>query len=213
MCVSIIVVTHTHTHNIYSIIVNFRLSVFALLFVFPLYVSAQSVGLHTNVLYWATTTPNLGVDYKISSQYTVSGTIGYNAFNFPQSFGADNASNPKLHHWLVMPELKRWFCRSYERDYIGVHALYGQYNAGGVSFPSFLSKHRYKGYALGCGVSYGYQLALGHRCGLEFSLGIGYIYLENDKYIAGRCGKKTGHLKKHYFGPTKLSLSFIFYIS
>ena len=65
---------------------------------------AADVDLRTNVLYWATTTPNLGFDVATSGRFTIGATLGYNAFNFPNSAGNNHAVNPKLHHWLILPE-------------------------------------------------------------------------------------------------------------
>lgn len=180
---------------------------------FPSHVAAQQTGIKTNLLYWATTTPNMGLEFRLASRYTLSVTVGYNAFNFPNSNSSGStAVNPKLHHWLVMPESKYWFCKAFERHYIGLHALYGQYNAGGMKFPKFLKSGRYDGWAAGAGLSYGYQWAIGKRWGLEASVGAGYIYLRYGKYKCGACGKKEGNYRHHYFVPTKAALSFIYYI-
>ena len=145
---------------------------------------AQQAGIKTNLLYWATTTPNIGLEWRLAPRYTLS----------------------------VMPEAKYWFCRVFERHYIGFHALYGQYNAGGMKFPKFLEDARYDGWAAGAGLSYGYQWALGKRWGLEASVGVGYIYLRYDKYNCGACGDKQGNYRRHWFGPTKAAVSFIYYI-
>lgn len=180
---------------------------------FPFQTRAQQVGVQTNLLYWATTTPNVGVEWRLSSHYTLSANLGYNAFNFPNRVNAEGVqTNPKLHHWLVMPEVKYWFCRAFERHFVGLHLLYGQYNVGGMRFPAFLSNARYKGWAAGAGVSYGYQWALGKRWGLEASLGLGYIYMDYDKYNCGACGDKIGSYRRHWIGPTKAAVSFIYYI-
>lgn len=176
-------------------------------------IHAQRIGVKTNLLYWATSTPNVGMEWRVASRYTLSATVGYNAFNFADRTSDDGrALNPKLHHWLVMPEAKYWFCRPFERSYLGLHALYGQYNAGGVRYPLSLPDARYEGWAAGAGVSYGYQWALGRRWGLEASIGAGYVYLRYDKFNCGACGDKQGNYRRHYFGPTKAALSFIYYI-
>lgn len=173
---------------------------------------AQQVSLKTNVLYWATSTPNVGVEVRLGTHYTTSLSMGYNAFNFNNREQNGVWVNPKIHHWVVTPEFKYWFCRAFERHFVEVEGLYGRYNAGGMRFPSFLSKHRYKGSAVGVGVGYGYQWALGRRWGLEASLALGYVYLQYNKYELGKCGADLGKYKRHYFGPTKLSISFAYYI-
>lgn len=183
------------------------------MFLLPGFLSAQKVNIRTNLLYWATSTPNVGVEWRLSPKYSFSVSGGYNAFDFRNRTDAGGVSvNPKLHHWLVMPELRYWLCRTFERHYLGVHALYGEFNVGGVRFPSFLENGRYEGRCGGGGLDYGYQWAVGRRCGLDLSVGVGYVYLRYDKYDCGACGEKRGRFSRHYFGPTKAAVSFIYYI-
>ena len=173
---------------------------------------AQELGIKTNTLYWLTTTPNIGLEYRVGNHLTLSADLGYNAFKYPEWVGEEPGSNPKLHHWLVRPEIKYWFCRPFERGFLGLHGLYADYNVGGIKLIPFLKNARYRGYGVGGGVSYGYQWAWGRRWGVEASLGLGYIYLRYNKYDCGRCGKKQGRYSRHYLGPTKAALSVIYYI-
>lgn len=175
-------------------------------------VRSQEVGIKTNALYWLTTTPNFGVEYRFANHLTFSVNLGYNAFKFSGSTVDGVSSNPKIHHWLVRPAVKYWFCRPYERSFLGVHLLYGDYNAGGIKPIRFMRHTRYKGYGAGGGVSYGYQWAWGKRWGIEASFGAGYLYLRYDKYKCGSCGEKQGRYSRHYIGPTEAALSLIYYI-
>lgn len=170
--------------------------------------TAQRINVGTNLLYWATTTPNVHVEWLLGGQYTLSATLAYNAFNYHDSTG----SNPKLHHTLVYPEIKYWRCAPFERDYFGLHAFYGVFNAGGLEFPSFLDTYRYKGFGAGIGLSYGYQWAFGGRWGLEASIGVGYVYLSFDKYECGSCGDIVAEGERHYVLPTKLALTLVYFI-
>ena len=88
-------------------------------------------------------------------------------------------------HWAVQPEWRYWTCRRFMGHFIGVHAHGGKYNGG-------LKKYRYDGWGVGGGFSYGYQWIIGKHWNLETELGIGYAYL------------------KYYWGPTKLSISFMY---
>ena len=171
---------------------------------------ADDVALNTNLLYWATTTPNIGVEAGLSDHFSLGVAIGYNAFNFPNSKSNPNL-NPKLHHWLLMPEGKYWFSDTFHKSYLGFHILGGQYNVGGLKFPHVLSTTRYQGWGIGAGVSYGYMWHLGRRWQMEFSAGVGYIYLNYSKYKCGNCGKRLGSRSRNYVGPTKLALS-VYYI-
>lgn len=183
--------------------------VLSLLFV-PCHAMAQKASLSTNLLYWATTTPNITASWRLSNHYTLSATVGYNDFDFESCF--DDEVNAKIHHWVVYPELKYWFCRSFDGGYLGIHAFYGEYNAGGIDFISFLKDYRYKGYATGAGISYGYQWALGRYWGLETSIGVGYVYLNYHKYECGDCGDIVAKGKRHYALPTKAAVSLVYYI-
>ena len=220
---------HTHSHRPlacikksrargkYTILsVNRQVSlcfIFLSVLLFPGSLGAQRVAIRTNLLYWASTTPNVSLEWRLSPRYTLSATLGYNAFDLPDHTSSDDiAVNPKLHHWLVMPEARYWFCRAFERRFLGIYAMYGEYNAGGLKFIPSLSDRRYDGRTAGAGLSYGYQRALGKRWGLEASLGIGYIHMQYDKYDCGACGKKLGSYRRHYIGPTRASFSIVYYI-
>lgn len=191
----------------------FRITLSTVFFLFiPLGLYSQSVGLRSNALYWATTTPNLGFDIRLGTRSSFSLSGGYNPFSFPRRTLSDGSVvNSKFKHWVVIPEYKYWFCQSFERHYIGIHGLLGSYNIGGI-LSGKLSRYRYKGHAYGVGLSWGYQWALGKRWGLEASLSGGYVYLPYDKYECESCGDHLGSFKRHYFGPTKAEISFVYYL-
>lgn len=175
--------------------------------------SAQTVGVKTNLAYLATTTPNVGLEFKMGQNFTMALHGGYNPFDFP-SFTYDDGtkSNTKFRHWLVMPEMKYWFCKAFERSYLSLYGLYGEFNVGGIEFTTELRDRRYNGYTYGGGISYGYQWALGERWGLEFSAGIGYMYMNYKTFVNGRCGKALGEYVRNYFGPNKFELSFVYFL-
>lgn len=174
--------------------------------------SAQKVGIKMNTIYLGTSTPNLGLEFATADRWTVSLTAGYNPFSFPTRLISDGRKiSPKLRHWLLMPEAKFWFCKAFQRENIGVHGIYSQYNIGGLPFAAALRDYRYQGYAVGGGLSYGYQWALNGRWGLEASIGVGYLYLNYKKYECAECGDYIGQYSRNYIGPTKMALSFIYY--
>lgn len=45
---------------------------------------SQQVAVKTNMLYWMTTTPNVGAEWRLYPHYSLSATVGHNAFNFGQ---------------------------------------------------------------------------------------------------------------------------------
>lgn len=176
-------------------------------------VSAQQMGIATNTLYWATASPNIALELRTGNRTSVALSVGYNPFKLPNRIASTGiAVNPKLMHWLVSPEWRYWTCRTFERFYVDLHAVGGQYNIGGISLLMPLDGSRYQGWGAGGGIGVGYQWALGKRWGLNLALGVGYVYLHYDRYDCGACGKKTGTFDRHYFGPTQARVSFVFYI-
>ena len=180
----------------------------SLLLMFCFKTSSQDVALKTNALYWATTTPNMGIEAAVGKKHTLQLFYGLNPWK--QSDG-DQTS---LRHWLLMPEYRYWFCQSFNGWFIGAHLMGGQFNMAGINFPfgllSGLENHRYEGWYAGGGISVGYQWPLSKHWNVEASLGVGYDYIKYDKFRCGECGEriKSGHT--NYFGPTKLALSLLY---
>lgn len=171
----------------------------------PLTVEAQQLGVRSNMLWWATTTPNIGLEVAAGQHYSVEVITGYNAW----SFGRESMS---LRHWIVQPEVRYWPCKVFEGHFFGLHGHYGKYNVGQISFLPDLDTYTYRGKLYGGGISYGYHFAIGGRWGLELSAGLGYTYLEYDKYLCRECAEPMGLFRRHYWGPTRLGISFIYLI-
>lgn len=173
---------------------------------------AQTLSVRTNLLYLSTATPNLSVEGRLADRWTLGLSGSYNPFLFPRWEGKEGrVFNPKLIHWTVVPEVKYWFCRSFQRSHIGLHAIYASFNVGGIPFLEPLKETRYTGIAFGGGISYGYEWAIGGRWGLELSAGAGYLRLIYDKCDAYVCGHNQGTYVRDYIGPTKLALTLSYY--
>ena len=163
----------------------------------------------TNLLYDATSTLNLGVEFGLGRRWTLDVSGNYNAWTFSE--------NRKMKHWLVQPEVRWWSCTRFSGHFAGLHLLGGGYNWGGmlpwgIRPGGEIRSHRYQGWLAGAGVSYGYHWVLGNRWGLEATVGVGYAYLDYDKYPCAKCGRKIGSAAEHYFGPTKAGITLIFMI-
>lgn len=186
----------------------------ALLFSTSIY--GQKVAVKTNLLYDATSTMNLGFEFGLSKKWTLDVSGNYNPWEFGE--------NRKMKHWMVQPEMRYWLCEKFNGHFFGIHAHGGQYNWGGMLPWGFkngkmfgienrnILEHRYEGWLIGAGLSYGYQWILGKRWSVEASLGIGYAYLDYAKYKCEKCGEKIGDGHKNYFGPTKAAVSIIYII-
>lgn len=156
---------------------------------------AQKAGIKTNVLYWATTTMNIGGEFALSSRMTLDAKAGYNPFHF--------RDNKKIMHWMVQPEWRYWPCRRFMGHFFGIHAHGGKYNGG-------VRKYRYEGWLIGGGLSYGYQWLIGRHWNIEAELGVGYAWLHFDKYLRNHCGRFMNSGHHNYWGPTQLGISFVY---
>lgn len=170
---------------------------------------AQEVAVKTNMLYWATTTPNIGMEVGLGDKTTGQVFFGLNPW---KQSGGDHSS---LRHWVVQPELRHWFCQKFNGWFVGAHAMGGQYNAGAVklplgAFPEF-EHHRYKGWYVGGGVTAGYQWVISKHWNFETSLGAGYIYSPYKKYCSV-CGGEGETKHRNYVGPTKAAISLVYII-
>lgn len=168
--------------------------------------TTPKVALKTNLLYDATSTFNLGVEFKLSSKYTLDLSANYNPWTF--------SDKKKLKHVLIQPEIRYWLCEPFYGHFFGLHGIYTHYNIANVKVPfnlfTNLEKYRYQGDGYGAGISYGYHWLLSSRWSIEASVGVGYIYFDRKKYLGHKCGKFIDKRGEHYFGPTKLGLSVIY---
>ena len=170
--------------------------------------NAQKVALKTNLLYDATTTPNLGAELAMGKKPTLQLFYGLN----PWKFASDRTK--QLRHWLLMPEYRYWTCQKFNGHFFGIHALGGQYNVGGIDLPNpvfkDLDEKRYEGWYAGGGLTYGYQWLLSRHWNLEASVGVGYIRFHYKEFPCTECGALIQENNKNYFGPTKLALSLMY---
>lgn len=168
----------------------------------------QSAAVKTNFAYWATATPNVGVEFALGKKNTLEIGGGLNPFTF--------SDNKKFKHWLVQPELRYWFCERFNGHFVGLHAHGAQFNVGGWDIPvgrlDAFKDSRYEGYLYGGGISYGYQWVLTPRWNLEASIGGGYARIHYSKYPCTTCGTKLDEGKHNYFGITKAAVSLIYVI-
>ena len=164
----------------------------------------QQSALKTNVLYWATTTPNGGVELGLGRRFSVDLWGAYNAWKF--------SNEMKLNLYLVQPEIRFWPCRKFEGHFVGVHGHYGHFNIGLIPFISGLRDNVLRGDLYGGGLSYGYHWAFGDRWGLEALLGCGYVSMKYTKYRCSECAEPVGAYTRNYFGPTRLGFSVIYFL-
>lgn len=172
-------------------------------------VGAQQVAIKTNLLTDIALSPSASVEVGLARQWTLDLTGQINYWT---------VRNHSWKHVLAQPEIKYWLCRRFEGHFFGLHALGGAYSVGnfdvdfkflGLDFNK-LRDHRYKGWAAGAGVSYGYSWPVHRHWNVEAEIGVGYVYTEFDTYRV-RSSKKLAEDSHHnYFGPTKAAVNIVY---
>lgn len=88
---------------------------------------SQILAVKSDLLTGALSSPNFGVEVKLSNRLTLEAGFHYNPF----PAGGDK----RWKHWFVQPELRYWMCQPFGGHFFGAHLLYGVYNVGGMKIP------------------------------------------------------------------------------
>lgn len=154
--------------------------------------------LRANLLRWATLTPDLGIEWCVSSAWSVQLNGAYT------SWGWDNG-NRRYALWEISPEV-RYYMGMRKQGYVGL-----MYHVGGFNYK--LGNIGKQGNLTGGGVTGGYLLPLNRMVSLDFSLGIGCTCAEYDKYtLINGVRVKQGKVDKDYWGMNRLGISLIWTI-
>jgi hypothetical protein len=100
---------------------------------------------------------------------------------------------------------------------VGIHAGGGAFDAGGIRLPwgiaPHFAEHRYEGWALGAGVSYGRQWWVAPRFNIEATVGLGYYYMRYDRFVSPPSSIiDEPDVAHHYFGPTRIGVSLVYFL-
>ncbi len=155
-------------------------------------VTAQRVMLKTNALYWATLSPNLGAEFRLSRRFTVNVEAATNPFT---------VSDYKLYATAFMPEVRFWPAgRPQARHFIGAMAL-------GAIYDLHYDGTSHDGNAVGAGLTYGYCFVLGKRWSLETTLGAGLLRFREKKTPDGQPVSEVPNHSKTIFAPLKAGIT------
>ena len=164
--------------------------------------------LKTNVLYLATGTINLGVEFPLNNHFSLDISSGWNPFVF--------RDNTRFTHVMIQPTLRYWIREPFRGDFFGVSLMYSHFNMGGISLPFTMlpgfANYRFRGNVYGVSLQYGHQWRLSPNWGIETTVNVGHLFLNYDTFERGRHGKKIESNRRHFFGPTNASVSLIYFI-
>lgn len=156
---------------------------------------SHSLSLRANLLRWVTLTPDLGVEWRLNRHVGILVNGSYTSWTW-------NSNDRRYALWEIAPEA-RYYIGKEKRGYIGAI-----YKAG--SFNYKLSEIGKQGNLMGGGLTGGYQLKLNKALNLDFSLALGCLHADYDKYIVidgirVRQGKET----KNWWGPISAGVTLV----
>lgn len=159
---------------------------------------AQRVALKTNALYWATATPNLGLEFRLNRHLTL-GVEG--AVNKLKVNSIDTRAE------MAAAEMRYWFsARPQARHFVGLLGTAGNYNV-------LLKDTRHNGDAMGFGLTYGYSFVLSRHWSLEATVGAGAMRRREKRYDdATEPAPEAPNYDKWNFAPLKAGISFVYLI-
>lgn len=165
----------------------------------------------TNMLYDVLAVPNIGVEFYLGKNWSISG-------NWMYAWWSNNSSH---RYWRIYGgdlAVRKWFGKSAEEKpltghHVGVYGqaftydfeLGGKGYMGGTPNGTFLDKINYA-----AGVEYGYSLPIANTFNIDFTIGVGYWggtyyeYIPLDGHYVWQNTKN-----RHWFGPTKAEVSMV----
>lgn len=151
--------------------------------------------LRANLLRWATLTPDLGIEWRINPSWGVLVNGSWTSWSWDDK-------NRRYALWEVSPEV-RWYIGKEKRGYIGAMYKAGEFNHK----PSATGR---QGDLMGGGLTGGYRLKLNDALSMDFSLGIGCLHADYEKYtvidgVHVRAGKET----KNWWGPVSAGATLV----
>ena len=154
--------------------------------------------LRTNLLRWATLTPDLGIEWRINPSWSLLVNGSWTSWSW-------NDRYRRYALWEVSPEV-RYYIGKENRGYIGA-----MYKAG--SFNYKLSGTGRQGDIMGGGITGGYVLRLNKALDLDFNLGVGCIHADYERYtVIDGVRVRQGEGTKNWWGPIHAGVTLVWTI-
>ena len=156
------------------------------------------LSLRANLLRWATLTPDFGVEWRICPSWGIAVNGSWTSWSW-------NEKDRRYALWEVAPEFRHYIGKE-KRGYLGVMFKTGQFNYK-------LSATGKQGDLTGGGITGGYQLKLNNALSMDFSLGLGYIHADYDKYVViNGVRVRRGSETKNWWGPVSAGVTLVWNI-
>lgn len=152
--------------------------------------------IRTNLIYGASATPNIGLEFPIGAHFTVGANLGLKSWPRWLPWDNDRENPRKWRHILISPELRWWPGELYDRWFFGTDLLYSHYNVGSIKFPFGIYpdayNYRLQGDLYALALFAGYSWHLTDNLRLEAEAGVAAGYNDAGKYECSHCGAQLG---------------------
>ena len=168
------------------------------------------MALRTNLLYDATLSPNLGVDVRVDSAWTVGLLAGINAWDI------DKEKNKKWRHALFSIRARKYRDSLFHKGYYEADVIYSHYNVGNTKIPfglySAVKDRRLQGDLIALGGKYGYSWILARHWRIEAEAGVAVGYAWFKEYDCDHCGTYYGKGDRIFLLP-QLGVNVVYIIN
>ena len=168
------------------------------------------IALRTNLLYDATLSPNLGVDVRVDSAWTVGLLAGFNAWDI------DKEKNKKWRHALFSIRARKYRDSLFHKGYYEADVIYSHYNVGNTKIPfglySAVKDRRLQGDLIALGGKYGYSWILSRTWRIEAEAGVAVGYAWFKEYDCPHCGTFLGNGDRIFLLP-QLGINVVYIIN
>ena len=156
---------------------------------------SYTLSLRANLLRWATLTPDVGIEWRITPSVGIAVNGSWTSWTW-----SDKDRRYAL--WEVMPEV-RYYMGEKKAWYLGAMFKAGQFNYK-------LSETGKQGDLMGGGITAGYQLRLNKALALDFTLGLGYLNADTERYdVIDGVRVRSGNETKHWIGPVNAGVTLV----
>jgi hypothetical protein len=173
-------------------------------------VQLPRIALRTNLLYDATLSPNLGVDVRVDSAWTVGLLTGINAWDI------DKTENKKWRHALFSLRARKYRDSLFHKGYFEGDLIYSHFNVGNTKIPFGIYKgvqdRRLQGDLVALGGKYGYSWILARHWRIEAEAGVAVGYAWFKEYDCDHCGTYYGKGDRIFLLP-QLGINVVYIIN
>lgn len=177
--------------------------------------TAKGQAIKTNIPLILIGTPNLGVEWNLSSRLSINADGLWMPYMFKKTEEVFRSMIVSADFRYYLKPKYYYTNKTFDGFYLGPYVMYGDFNVGIDRGGINTNGTRNQGWAVSAGVSLGYKFFLSKRFRLDLNLGVGYAHLQYDKFnLGGEWAdyplerKKT----KWWVGPTKFGVHLVYNI-